>query len=180
MNTKKIDFDPGPLRETLTRPADGRWTLVYRQHFDHGPEAVWRALTDPDELRAWAPYAADRNLGSTGPATLIMTDGDQSTRMPTTVLTADAPRLLEFNWGGQQLRWELITVGDGTDLELQHTIDDRSDLPKMAAGWHLCLLVADDHLGGGSQPPIVGPAAQDYGWDRLEHEYADRLAREDI
>jgi uncharacterized protein YndB with AHSA1/START domain len=178
MTMKKTDFDPGPHHEVLARSANDRWTLVYRQHFGHQPEAVWSALTDPDELRAWAPYTADRNLGSTGPAVLIMIDGDQVTRMPTT-LTADAPRLLEFEWGGELLRWELLSVGDGTDLELQHTVGDHSDLSKMAAGWHLCLLVADDHLGGGSHPPIVGAAAQDYGWERLEEEYAERLRRED-
>ena len=31
---------------------------------------VWHALTDPAELREWAPFDADRNLGAVGPVKL--------------------------------------------------------------------------------------------------------------
>jgi hypothetical protein len=69
----------------------------------------------------------------------------------------------------------LLASGDGTELVLEHTVDDRSELSAMAAGWHLCLLVADDHLSGGQQAPIVGETAHDYGWDELERQYARSL-----
>src|SRR2546422_3266572 len=32
----------------------------------------------------------------------------------TRVTRADAPRVLEYNWGGADLRWELETFGGGT------------------------------------------------------------------
>jgi uncharacterized protein YndB with AHSA1/START domain len=171
----RIDFDPGPLRQISAHQADDRWTLVYRQHFAHPPQAVWGALTDPDQLPAWAPFTADRDLGSTGPVILISIDSDEQRRQPATVTIAEPPRLLEYDWGGQVLHWELAAEGDGTDLVLQHTIDDRQDLSRMAAGWHLCLLVCDDHLSGGSLDPIVGMRAMDYGWADLEQDYRGTL-----
>ena len=43
----------------------------------------------------------------------------------TTVKRAEAPRLLEYSWGGSDLRWELEPLGSGTRLTLWH---DRSPL----------------------------------------------------
>ncbi|SDS22032.1 SRPBCC family protein [Microlunatus soli] len=180
MNTRtRQDFDPGPLKPATISPAGGRWTLVYRQQFNHSPQAVWAALTDPDQLSAWAPYTADRDLGSTGPATLIMIDGPDRKRLPATVIVADRPAVLEFDWGGQLLRWELQPTTDGTELVLQHTVDERDSLSSMAAGWHLCLLVADAALRGEPFGPITGEAAKEYGWDDLERGYAAEFGRHD-
>jgi uncharacterized protein YndB with AHSA1/START domain len=175
MSTPAEPFDPGPLRDIEAQPSGGRWTLVYRQHFAHPPEVVWAALTEPGQLPAWAPYTADRNLGSTGPATLLMIDGDDRQPLPTTVTVAEAPRLLEHGWGDQLLRWELRPDRDGTELVLRHTVGERSELPSMAAGWHLCLLAAQEHLSGGRLGPVAGRAALDYGWEALQKGYAERL-----
>ena len=48
---------------------------------------------------------------------------------------ADAPRVLEYNWGGMT-RWELEASGDGTRLTLWHSID-RGFISMGAAGWHI-------------------------------------------
>jgi uncharacterized protein YndB with AHSA1/START domain len=173
------DFDPGPIHAVSISPTKERWTLVYRQQFSHPPQAVWAALTDPDQLTAWAPYTADRNLESTGPVTLTMIDNDDRKQIPATVLVADPPKVLEFDWGGQLLRWELQPTADGTELVLQHTVDERDSLSSMAAGWHLCLLVADATLRGEPLGPITGATAMDYGWQDLERQYAAELGRHD-
>ena len=34
---------------------DDRPTLRFERHYDHDVERVWRAITDPDELRHWFP-----------------------------------------------------------------------------------------------------------------------------
>lgn len=59
---------------------------------------------------------------------------------------------------------------------LRHTIDDRADAPKMAAGWHLCLVAADHALAGEDVAPIRGEVALDYGWQDLHDRYAAELA----
>ena len=168
-------FDPGPLAEVEARPEGERWTLVLVRDLPHPPTAVWAALTDPAQLRQWAPYTADRDLGRTGGATLTMIDGDTHTDLPATVSRAEAPTLLEHTWGEDHLRWELTATASGTRLTLSHTVEDRDWMPKVAAGWHLCLVVAERLLDGRPIPPIVGQDAMNYGWETLSEGYAEKL-----
>lgn len=173
-----MSFDPGPLADVTYEAAGERWTLVFVKTLRHPPEQVWAALTDPAQLNAWAPFTADRDLGSPGDATLTMVDGDAATDLPATVQRARAPELLEYTWGADRLRWELVAVASGTRLTLRHTLDDRDFVPRAAAGWHLCLVVAEHLLDGDPIRPIRGAEARDYGWDALDDAYARRLGVE--
>ena len=89
---------------------------------------------------------------------------------------ADAPKLLEFNWGGQDIRWQLEPLGSGgTRLTLWHNIDRRF-IAMGAAGWHICLDVLDRRLAGQPIGRIVGPDAMKVGaWQRLHAEYAKQF-----
>jgi hypothetical protein len=91
------------------------------------------------------------------------------------VTVADSPRVLEYTWGDGILRWELEPVGDGTRLTLQHTIPDETFLSKVAAGWHICLVVAEYFMDGTPVGPIVGERALEYGWEQLNDSYAELL-----
>ena len=62
-------FDPGPLAEVATELGDRTWTLVFVRDLRHPPALVWAALTEPGQLDEWAPFVADRDLGSPGDAT---------------------------------------------------------------------------------------------------------------
>jgi uncharacterized protein YndB with AHSA1/START domain len=132
-------------------------------------------LTEPDQLREWAPFNAERDLASTGPATLTMIDGDTEVRLDATVLRVEEPTLLEYLWGDDLLRWELTPTDTGTRLTLNHTTAQRSGVPMMAAGWHLCLDVMSHLLDGEPIGPIRGSDALEFGWRQLHDEYADRL-----
>jgi uncharacterized protein YndB with AHSA1/START domain len=168
-------FDPGPLAAVECHADGARWTLVFVRDFAHPREKVWAALTDPAQLGAWAPYTSDRDLGRTGPATLTMSDGSTSEVAPATVRVADAPALLEYTWGDDVLQWRLDSRGGGTRLTLRHTVERHEWVPRVAAGWHLCLVVADRMLAGDPIPRIVGEQARDYGWERLHDEYGAQL-----
>jgi uncharacterized protein YndB with AHSA1/START domain len=170
------DFDPGPLADVHTVATDDRWTVVFVRHLPHPPAAVWTALTEPGELAAWAPFLADRDLATPGPATLTVVDGDERQPLPAQVMRSEAPSLLEYTWGDDVLRWELAPDGTGTRLTLRHTMYDRDFLSKTAAGWHLCLVVADRLLAGDPVGPIRGAEAKAYGWDDLEAAYAKALS----
>jgi uncharacterized protein YndB with AHSA1/START domain len=140
--------------------ADGdRWTLVFVRTLGHPPERVWDALTEREQVGAWAPSTASRHLGTVGPATLTMIDGDTAQELAANVVRADRPRLLEYAWGEDLLRWELSRGGPGTRLTLRHTLADEDWLPKVAAGWRLCLDVAERLLDGQSVEPIRGQDA---------------------
>jgi uncharacterized protein YndB with AHSA1/START domain len=171
-------FEPSPLAEVDREPSGTGWTLVFVRELRHDPETVWAALTEPDQLAAWAPYLADRDLGSAGDATLTMVAGDAAEKLPATVRRAQRPVLLEHTFGTDLLRWELVATGAGTRLTLRHTVADEGWLAKVAAGWHLCLDVAERLLDGRPVPPIRGEDAHNYGWQALRDGYAKKLGLE--
>jgi uncharacterized protein YndB with AHSA1/START domain len=172
-------FDPGPLAEADYRASDdNRWTLSFVRQLPHPPEKVWAALTEPAQVREWAPYTTDRDLGRPGTATLTMIDGDEAVDLPATVHRAERPSLLEYSWGEDRLRWELTPTATGTRLTLHHTLADKRWVPKVAAGWHLCLVVAEHLLNGEPIAPIRGEDARNYGWEELRDGYAGKLGIE--
>jgi uncharacterized protein YndB with AHSA1/START domain len=172
---KPEDFDAGPLAEVEHRVEGARSTLVFIRHLRHPPAKVWAALTNPDQLRHWAPFDPDRDLATSGPATLRMIDGQTVESFPADVRRAVAPSLLEYTWGDDMLRWELAPDGTGTRLTLSHTVESPDWVPRTAAGWHLCLAVAERLLDGKAIGRIVGRDAKKYGWEKLHDAYAARL-----
>ena len=170
-----MTFQPSPPTAAEYHADGDRWTLVFVRAMRHPPERVWDALTKPDQVAEWAPYTADRDLGRTGDATLTMIDGDVAQELSAHVTRAERPHLLEYSWGEDLLRWELAPEGAGTRLTLRHTLADRDWLPKAAAGWHLCLDVAERFLDGQPVGPIRGRDAMNHGWQELHGAYAERL-----
>jgi uncharacterized protein YndB with AHSA1/START domain len=169
-----------PLDHVQYRAEGDRWTLVFVRDLRHAPDRVWTALTEPDQLSAWAPYTADRSLARTGDATLTMFAGadEEADRLPASVTRAEPPHLLEYTLGPDFLRWELEPVDAGTRLTLSHTVAGRDWLPKVAAGWHLCLDVAERLLDERPVTPIRGEDAMEHGWQGLHDAYAERLGVE--
>ncbi len=155
-----------------------KWTLVLVRELHHPPAKVWKALTDPQHLREWAPFDSDRNLGTVGTAKLTTVGAPTPMISEAQIKRADAPNVLEFNWGGQDIRWELEPLGDGTRLTLWHNIDRRF-IAMGAAGWHVCLDVLEHSLDDQPIGRIVGPDAMKFdGWQRLHAEYAKQFGIE--
>jgi uncharacterized protein YndB with AHSA1/START domain len=172
-------FEPGPLAEVQSRHDDDGWTLEFAIDLPHPPQEVWNALTDPAQLVSWAPFTADRSLACTGDAVLTMIDGETAVELPIEVQRAERPTRLEYTWGADRLRWELAPAGAGTRLILRHTVAGPDQLAKVAAGWHLCLLVARRLLDGAPMAPIRGKGAMNFGWRELNDEYKKIIDREE-
>jgi uncharacterized protein YndB with AHSA1/START domain len=172
-------YAPGPARGTRVRKDGDNWTLVLVRELHHSPEKVWQALTDPAQLREWAPFDADGSLGTVGATAILTTVGaPQAPVSQTRVTRADAPKLLEYNWGDFDMRWELEPFGDGTRLTLSTNIDRRF-ISMGAAGWHICLDVLGRLLDETPIGRIVGPEAMKFGWKQLNAEYAKQFGVED-
>ena len=86
------NFDPGPKSKVEWHRSGSRSTLIFVKTLKHPPEKVWEALTDPDQLRQWAPYVVDRNLSRTGTTKLTMIDGMKSEEFTSTVHRAVRPK----------------------------------------------------------------------------------------
>jgi len=171
-------YMPGPAAGAEVRKSGENWTLVIVRDLRHPPAMVWNALTDPAQLSEWAPFDADRNLAAVGPVKLTAVGAPAPQVSEGTVKRAEAPRLLEHSWVGNDLRWELEPLGGGTRLTLWINIDRRY-IAWGAAGWHVCFDVLDRLLAGEPIGRIVGPDAMKFdGWQRLSREYAKQFGVE--
>jgi uncharacterized protein YndB with AHSA1/START domain len=173
MNNRE-QYAPGPAAGAKVQKQGDKWTLILVRELRHQPAMVWDALTDPAQLAQWAPFDADRSLAAVGPVKLSTVGTPQVDE--STVKRAEPPRLLEYSWGGNDLRWELEPVGSGTRLTLWHNIDRRF-IAWGAAGWHVCIDVLDRFVAGEPIGRIVGPEATQFtGWQRLAAEYTKQFA----
>ncbi len=171
-------YAPGPAAEAEVRKEGGKWTLTLVRELRHPPAKVWRALTDRAQLREWAPFDADRDMGAVGPVKLSTVGAPTPHVSETTVERAEPPKVLEYSWGDQDLRWELEPLaGGGTRLMLWHSIDRRF-ISMGAAGWHICFDVLDRFLAGDAIGRIVAGDAMKFGWPRLNAEYAKQFGIE--
>jgi hypothetical protein len=91
---------------------------------------------------------------------------------------SEPPSLLVYDWGADLLRWELSSTEDGTVLRLHQSFNDWRLASALAAGWHICLDVADAMMKDVPFGPVVGNQALDYGWDQLNRGYAASLGIE--
>ena len=170
--TNREQYTPGPANVARVQKDGEKWTLILVRELRHSPEKVWRALTDPAELREWAPFDVDATLGTVGTVNLTWVGNPMS--IPTPVKKADAPRVLEYG----DTRWELEAIPGGTRLTLWSTIDRRF-ISMGAAGWQIAFDVLDHLLSGDPIGRFAGADAMKFeGWQRLNVEYAQQFGVE--
>ncbi|HEY1753773.1 MAG TPA: SRPBCC family protein [Bryobacteraceae bacterium] len=171
--TDREQYAPGPASGAQVEKNGEKWKLILVRELRHSPEKVWQALTEPAQVREWAPFEADGSLGMVG-NTVNLTWVGTPTTFETTVARADAPKLLEYG----DIRWQLEASGGGTRLTLWHSIDRRF-ISMGAAGWHICFDVLDSLLSGKPINRIAGADAMKFsGWQRLNAEYAKQFGIE--
>lgn len=173
--SSRTNYKPAAAFGADVRNDGDHWTLILVRELRHSPTKVWSALTDPAELREWAPFDSDRNLGSVGPAKLTTVGAPSPHVTEGTVKRAEPPTLLEFNWGENDMRWQLEPISGasyvtGTRLTLWHNIG-RKYISMGAAGWHICFDVLDHLLAGDPLGRIVAAEAMNFEWARLRSEY---------
>ena len=156
-------IDPGTLVEI-----DGRPAIRFERRFAAPVDRVWRAVTEPDELRSWFParVEGERRVGAT---LTFAFDGD-SDGAPDTgpVVEWDPPRAWAFEWGGSTIRIALEPDGDGTRMVFTDRPFDPSLAALTGAGWHACLVALDAHVAG-------LPAPDGEVWREVHDDYLDRM-----
>jgi hypothetical protein len=164
-------YTPGPARAAEIRKDGEKWTLILVRELRHSPEKVWQALTDPAQLREWAPFVTDGSLGAVGTVHLTWVGAPKP--LETKVTRADAAEVLECG----DMRWELEAYGGGTRLKLWHSIDRRF-ISWGAAGWHISFDVLERFLAGNPLGIAGADAMKFAGWQRLTVEYAQQFGIE--
>ncbi len=116
-----------------------RPAVRFERQLPQPPDAVWRALTAPEELRVWFPcdvVAKEWKVGA--PLTFLFRAHDVPA-LTGTVLEVDEPRLLTYTWGDEVLRFELAPhASGGTVLVLTDELP-AGHAARNAAGWETCL-----------------------------------------
>ena len=98
-------YAPGPANLARVLKDGEKWTLILVRELRHSPEKVWQALTDPAQLREWAPFVTDGSLGAVGTVQLTWVGNPKP--IETKVTRVEAPKALEYG----DMRWELEPSG---------------------------------------------------------------------
>jgi uncharacterized protein YndB with AHSA1/START domain len=132
---------------TLT--ADG---VRFERLYDATPAELWRALTDPDQVRGWLANVSRWSLTPGEEWQIRFDDGSAGGR----VVAVEEGRRLELTWveGGTEslLRFELRPQEHGTLLVLDHSRLETASRPGFGAGWQAHLEALDDLLHGRPEP----------------------------
>lgn len=129
----------GPTATGKLATAGARPTVRLDRDLSDPPPTVWRALTDPEELKAWFPCEIVTERWEAGARLTFVFPENPEFTMTGTVLELDEPRLLVYTWGDDTLRFELTaTESGGTRLVLTHHLTP-GVAARTAAGWQLCL-----------------------------------------
>jgi uncharacterized protein YndB with AHSA1/START domain len=153
----------------LERDGD-RWRLRFTRRLPHAPDKVWRALTEPESLKAWFP---DRIVISEWAVGAPLQFGNPLAEYDGEVLAFEPPKLIEFRWGPDRIRLEIAPDGDGSVFTLLDTIDELGKAARDAAGWHECLDNLEQHLAGAA--PSWQPGDR---WRAVHGTYVDRFGPE--
>lgn len=142
------------------------WQLRFTRELPHPQEKVWRAITEPEHLKAWFPMPVIGEWKVGAPLKFPSEYGDFDGE----VIAVKPQSLLEFRWGPDVIRLEVKPSDGGTTLTLLDTIDQVGKAARDAAGWHVCLDNLEAQLAG--KPPIDGD------WQGLNAEYSNEFGPE--
>ena len=126
---------------------DGRPAIRFSRTYDHPVERVWRFVTDADELAHWFPSRAEIDPRPGGEITF---SGDPNMAdSKGRVLSVDAPRHLSFEWGGDELHFDLEALDDKrTRFTLTNVLGEANTAARNGAGWEVCLAALETYADG--------------------------------
>jgi uncharacterized protein YndB with AHSA1/START domain len=136
-----------------------RAVLKFERRLSFPIEAVWAAITDPDERVKW--FGATKIDGREGGAIDMVADGPplppERKRMTGRILVCDPPHVLEHEWKQPivedgVVRYELTTDGDGTLLRFSHRGLGVRNAAGFRGGTHAFLDRLEAHLAGADLP----------------------------
>lgn len=145
---------------TLTK-LDGQIAVRYERVYPHAAARVWRALIEPDSIKAWFPTTIEGLREAvvakrTSAKLRFVFEGEDGPSLQGELRACEPERLLEYTWGDDRLRFELSSAGpNGAHCKLVFTttFGERSQAARDATGWHMCLDNLGRNLAGDEPQP---------------------------
>ena len=143
---------------------DGRPAVRVSRTYDHPVARVWHFVTDTGELAHWFPSRAEIELR---PGGTIRFSGDPHMEDSTgRVIAVDEPRHLSFEWGGDELHFDLEALDEKrTRFTLTNVLSAADTAARNGAGWEVCLAALDARARG--------EQAESRPWQDLYEAYVD-------
>lgn len=100
-------------------------------------DLVWRMLTDNQYLQKWFSELTVESLEEGGKILFDMQDGSFEEM---TITSFSEPKVLEYTWDKDLVRFDLTPSDLGTHLIFKETIAEVTEhTPRDITGWHICL-----------------------------------------
>jgi len=123
--------------------------LEFVRRLAHPVDKVWAAITTREHLRSWMPcdIVGERREGAALQLPfwpeVLERHGFDDPGLTGVVRVWDPPKVFEWTWDSDVVRFELEPDGSGTRLTLTTWLSGKdAGTAKTAAGYHVCL----DHL----------------------------------
>jgi uncharacterized protein YndB with AHSA1/START domain len=124
-------------------------TIVFTRFFQHPPERVWEAITNPEDLKHWLMCSSAKIEGRVG-GSVEMISGPAQFHVQGKVLAWDPPRVYEHEWkvapvqempNGEDavFRYELTPQGEHTLLTVTYRRLTANTARGFAPGTHVLL-----------------------------------------
>jgi uncharacterized protein YndB with AHSA1/START domain len=112
--------------------------LRFERFLPRPVDEVWRAVTDPAQMRAWFPTRIEIDRWEEGATFTHHFDDPSLAALPGTVLACSEPHRLVFTWGEDTIGFELSATAGGTTFVLTEELG-AAHAARNAAGWEVCL-----------------------------------------
>jgi uncharacterized protein YndB with AHSA1/START domain len=127
------------MNEATLLTDGSRPVLRFERHLPGSVETVWRAVTDPHEMRSWFPTRIEIDEWKVGATLIHHFDQHDIDPLPGRVLVWDPPRRLSFTWGSDTIGFALAEAPDGGTIFVLTEELSANHAARNAAGWEACL-----------------------------------------
>ena len=126
------------MREATLISTGEKPVLRFERFLPRPVEQVWRAVTEPEGLKAWFPTRIEIDRWEPGATLTHHFDGQDIEPLPGRVIDCSEPHRLVFTWGDDTIGFELTPAEGGTLFVLTEELG-ASVAARNAAGWEVCL-----------------------------------------
>jgi uncharacterized protein YndB with AHSA1/START domain len=131
------------MTDAILQRAGERPQLRFERHLRRPVDEVWRAVTDPEAMRAWFPTRIVVDEWRVGATLRHEFEGGTMEPLSGTVLEWEPKHRVAFTWGTDVITFELRAEGAGTSFVLTDELG-ASIAARNAAGWEVCLQRLED------------------------------------